>query len=60
MSWQLLVQRFAGTNEQVTAARLLEQCVGTVGTIPQAFLCTQNFWIYLSKYQQAFDGSVTP
>jgi hypothetical protein len=59
-----IMRRFAGRNDQVTAARLLEQCVGTAGTVPQAFLCTRNFRIYCihnpSKYQLAFDGTVTP
>jgi hypothetical protein len=58
------MQRFAGTNNQVTAARLMEQCVGSAGSVAQAFLCTSNFWILcvhsLSKYQPAFDGTMTP
>jgi hypothetical protein len=63
-NYRQIMRRLAGTNDQVTAARLLEQCVGTVGIVPQAFLCTRDFRIYCvhnpSKYQPAFDGSVTP
>jgi hypothetical protein len=59
---QFMLVRFSGASN-LAAARLMDQCVGSAGTIPQAFLCTRNFRIYcvhnLSKYQPAFDGSVT-
>jgi hypothetical protein len=59
-----MMQRFAGTNDQVPAARLMDQVVGTAGTVPQAFFCTRHYRIYcvhnLSRYAPAFDGTVTP
>jgi hypothetical protein len=62
-NYQRLMHRFAGNNNQVTPARLMEQCVGLAGVVVQAFLCASNFLIYcihsFSKYQPAFDGSVT-
>jgi hypothetical protein len=64
VQYRQIMQRFAGTNDQVTPARLMEQCVGTAGMVPQAFLCQRHFRIYcvhnISKYQPAFDGSITP
>jgi hypothetical protein len=62
-NYQRVMQRFAGTNNQVTAARLMDQCVGLAGAVAQAFLCMSNFRIFcvhsLSKYPPAFDGIVT-
>jgi hypothetical protein len=62
--YQRMMQRFAGTNDQVTVARLMDQVVGTAGTVPQAFLCSRHYHIYcvhnLSKYAPAFDSTVTP
>jgi hypothetical protein len=59
-----IMQHFAGTNDRVTPARLMEQCVGAAGQIPQAFLCARHFKIYcvhnISKYQPAFDGTISP
>jgi hypothetical protein len=58
------MRRFAGENEIIPALRLMEQCVASAGSVPQAFLCTRNFRIYcvhnLSKFLPALNGTVTP
>jgi hypothetical protein len=63
-NYQRLMQRFAGTNDQMTVARLMDQVIGTAGTVPHAFFCTHHYRIYcihnLSKYAPAWDGTVTP
>jgi hypothetical protein len=62
--YQRLMQRFAGGNNQVVAARLMDQSVGSAGSVAQAFLCASNFRIFcihsFSRYHPAFDGSLTP
>jgi hypothetical protein len=63
-NYRQLMGRFAATNAQVSAARLMDQCVGNVGIIPQAFLCTRHYKIYcihnLSRFLPALDGSPSP
>jgi hypothetical protein len=58
------MRRFDGANGQVTEAGVIKQCVRSVGTIPQAFLCSRNFRIYCihnpSKFQPSFDGTTSP